>query len=109
MNDTEHTVECPDCKTLIKQPFFRVHEFCDKCQKFFGNGIYYREKPMTQPNNSHYTGGIQPFEYIRANNLDFFEGNVVKYVTRWRKKGGVEDLMKAKVYIEELINQARQL
>lgn len=42
-------------------------------------------------------------EYIHANNLDFFEGNVVKYVTRWRNKNGLADLEKAKHYIELLI------
>ena len=58
-----------------------------------------------QPDNSHYTSGIEPWDYIRANELNFFEGNVVKYVTRWRKKNGLDDLRKAKVYIEELIRQ----
>ncbi|MDE2202694.1 MAG: DUF3310 domain-containing protein [Burkholderiaceae bacterium] len=57
-----------------------------------------------QAGGTHYKGkAIQPVEYIHANNLDFFEGNVVKYVTRWRDKGGVADLEKAKHYIEMLI------
>jgi len=55
--------------------------------------------------DKHYEGSIQPVEYIEANNLNFFEGNVVKYVTRWRKKGGVDDLRKAKNYIDMLIQQ----
>ena len=46
---------------------------------------------------------IQPIEYIHANNLGFCEGNVVKYVTRWRDKAGIADLEKAKHYIELLI------
>ena len=46
---------------------------------------------------------IQPVEYIHANALGYFEGNVVKYVSRWRKKNGVADLQKAKHYIELLI------
>jgi hypothetical protein len=46
---------------------------------------------------------IQPVEYIYANALGYFEGNVIKYVTRWRKKNGVADLEKAKHYIELLI------
>lgn len=58
------------------------------------------------PDNSHYAGlGMQPWDYILANNLNFFEGNVVKYVTRWRKKNGLDDLRKARVYIDELIRQ----
>jgi len=52
----------------------------------------------------HYRqGGIQPVEYIHANNLSFCEGNVVKYVTRWRHKDGLKDLEKAKHYIELLM------
>ena len=46
---------------------------------------------------------IQPVQYIHANALGYFEGNVVKYISRWRKKNGVADLEKAKHYIELLI------
>ena len=46
---------------------------------------------------------IQPAEYIYANAMGYFEGNVVKYVSRWRKKNGLADLEKAKHYIELLI------
>jgi len=46
---------------------------------------------------------IQPVEYIYANALGYFEGNVIKYVSRWRKKNGIADLEKAKHYIELLI------
>jgi len=46
---------------------------------------------------------IQPVEYIHANGLGYFEGNVVKYVTRWRDKGGSADLEKAQHYLQLLI------
>jgi hypothetical protein len=46
---------------------------------------------------------IQPIEYILANNIPFPEGNVIKYVSRWRAKGGVKDLEKAKHHLELLI------
>jgi hypothetical protein len=53
---------------------------------------------------SHYKKhGIQPVEYIHTNNIGYFEGNVIKYVTRWRDKGGIADLEKAKHYIDLLI------
>lgn len=58
----------------------------------------------TQVGGSHYTDcKIQPIEYIWANNLGFSEGNVVKYITRWRSKGGIKDLEKAKHHIALLI------
>lgn len=48
---------------------------------------------------------IQPIEYILENNLGYCEANVVKYITRWRSKNGVEDLRKAKHYIDFLIER----
>jgi hypothetical protein len=46
---------------------------------------------------------IQPIEYIHANKLGYCEANVVKYISRWRAKGGKKDLQKAKHYIDLLI------
>lgn len=58
----------------------------------------------TQVGGSHYTDcAIQPIEYIWANNLGFSEGNIIKYVTRWKTKGGIKDLEKAKHHIALLI------
>jgi hypothetical protein len=59
---------------------------------------------MKQVGGSHYKDkAIQPIEYIHANKMGFCEGNVVKYITRWKEKNGVADLEKAKHYIELLI------
>lgn len=49
---------------------------------------------------------IQPAEFSIANGLGFCEGNVVKYVTRWKAKGGVQDLRKARHYLDMLIEHA---
>jgi len=57
----------------------------------------------TQVDGDHYKTAIQPIQYIHANDIGFCEGNVIKYVSRWRKKNGVADLQKAKHYIELLI------
>ena len=46
---------------------------------------------------------IQPLEFCVKNNIPFLEGNVIKYICRWRNKNGVQDLEKAKHYIEMLI------
>ncbi len=54
----------------------------------------------------HYNqGGIEPIDYIVANKLSYCEGNVVKYISRWKFKGGVEDLKKAKQYIDFIIEK----
>lgn len=58
--------------------------------------------PVSKP--AHYdNGGIEPLEFIMSNNLPFPEGSIVKYVVRWRKKGGKQDLMKAREYLDRLI------
>ena len=45
----------------------------------------------------------QPWDLIRAWNLGYMEGNVIKYVGRWQSKGGLEDLRKARHYLDKLI------
>ncbi len=59
---------------------------------------------QNQVNGSHYKDmPIQPVEFIYKNDLDFLQGNVVKYVCRFRSKNGKDDLLKAKHFIEMLI------
>jgi|TARA_B110000977_G_C10886275_1_gene419542 hypothetical protein len=54
----------------------------------------------------HYNqGGIEPIDYIVKNKLSYCEGNVVKYITRWRHKNGIQDLKKAKQYIDFIIDK----
>ena len=58
----------------------------------------------TQVGGAHYKGlAIQPIEYIHANQLGYCEANVVKYISRWRAKGGKQDLEKVKHYVDLLI------
>ena len=58
---------------------------------------------------SHYKDmAIQPFEYIHRNNIGFAEGSVIKYVSRWRSKGGIDDLKKARHFIDLLIEMETQ-
>lgn len=58
----------------------------------------------TQVGGAHYAAKpIQPWDFIAANGLGYFEGNVVKYLSRWRDKGGVQDLHKAAHYLQKLI------
>jgi len=50
---------------------------------------------------------IQPIEFIIKNNIGFVEGNILKYILRFKEKGGVQDLEKAKHYIELLIDTSK--
>ena len=57
-----------------------------------------------QVGGDHYVKrGIQPFEYTLANDLGGLEHTVLKYITRWKDKGGVEDLKKAAHTLQFLI------
>ena len=57
-----------------------------------------------QIGGGHYkTMGIQPIEFIMKNNLNFCQGNVIKYICRYKDKNGIEDLKKAIHYINLLI------
>lgn len=83
---------------------------CDICKTIgscAGGGLcpeYKKSALDKQVSGNHYKDlPIQPVEYIHANALGYFEGNVIKYVSRWRKKNGIADLEKAKHYIELLI------
>lgn len=59
------------------------------------------------PSNPYYYDemDIQPSEYILANNLGWCEANIVKYISRWHRKGGVDDLKKAQSYLGMLIER----
>ena len=58
----------------------------------------------TQVGGSHYSRYcIQPTEFIYKNNIPFIEGNIIKYILRHREKNGIEDLKKAKHYLDLLI------
>lgn len=58
----------------------------------------------SQVAGSHYRDmKIQPAEFLHVNNIPYIEGCVIKYLCRWRNKNGLQDLEKAKHYIELLI------
>ena len=60
-------------------------------------------KPTDNINPEHYTQGIECIDYITSKNMSFLEGNVIKYVTRYKMKNGLEDLKKAQWYLNRII------
>lgn len=65
-----------------------------------------QERPRTaQVGGNHYSKHtIQPIDIIREYNMDFFEGNALKYLLRYKDKNGVQDLLKCKDYIDMIID-----
>lgn len=57
-----------------------------------------------QVGGDHYKKSrIQHWDFVWANDLDYYQGNITKYVTRWKDKGGLSDLRKAQHYLEKYI------
>jgi hypothetical protein len=52
---------------------------------------------------SHYKSTIEHWDYVVANDLDYFQAQITKYVTRWKKKNGMTDLLKAQHFLEKYI------
>jgi len=61
-----------------------------------------------QVGGDHYKTEIQPWDFILANNLGYLEGNIIKYVSRYKKKGGMADLLKAQHYLQKLIETTEE-
>jgi hypothetical protein len=71
-------------------------------------------KPTTvdvkEPANEGQIGGqhykrlvIQPWDYVLANDIGYMEGSVIKYISRWKNKNGLEDLYKCRHFLNKLI------
>jgi len=48
-------------------------------------------------------GSVEVTDYITSNEMSFIEGNIIKYVTRYKDKSGIQDLRKARWYLDKLI------
>ena len=73
----------------------KYNQFAEKRRKEIENKI----------NPSYYGTGLDVIDFCQKNNLDFMQGNVIKYVTRYKGKNGKEDLLKAKEYIDRIIKE----
>ena len=72
-------------------------------------GVTLADVQKKQVGGDHYEAmAIQPWEVIQRGDLDFWEGNVIKYVMRYRAKNGLEDLKKARHYLDYLIEREQK-
>ena len=53
-------------------------------------------------NPTYYRKGIETTDYIVSHSMNYVEGNIIKYVTRYKYKGGLEDIEKAEWYLARL-------
>ena len=62
------------------------------------------EANKTQVGGGHYQNAdIQHWDFVWAQDMDYFQGQVTKYVTRWKKKNGIQDLHKARHFLQKYI------
>lgn len=56
-----------------------------------------------QVGGKHYAFPIQHWDFVASNDLDYFQGQITKYVARWKRKGGIQDLEKARHFLDKYI------
>ena len=80
--------------------------FTEELRKLGRHDILERTVGTVDKPPMHYIVGVEPVKYITSHGLGFLEGNIIKYITRYKLKGNpVEDLHKARLYIDLLLKQ----
>lgn len=99
----EVVYEFADCIVVTNDLGYRKKYPLDTFRKLTKQEEVRREVFNDKIKPSYYGTGIDVIEFCLRNNLTFMQGNVIKYVTRYKDKNGIEDLEKAKEYIDRLI------
>lgn len=111
----EEYVSCAACLGSGKVKHMRLNDslFTRRECKYCNGKGYFKNEHQDPIKPSHYhTGNIDVIKFSEENfedveNKGFFRGNILKYVTRYDRKNGLEDLMKAEFYLQKLIEMER--
>ena len=109
MSEKSICVSCAKKKECDLQDIDQADSTVTFCAGYLGKGQVHLQEPDAVNHPEHYTtGGIECIDAIRASlgGKDFAsycKGNVMKYIWRYRHKAGVEDLKKARVYLNWMI------
>lgn len=96
---------CPSCLSDNTEKLEGSSTVCYDCGVTFSVDCEFKPGDDDVYHPSHYNqGSIEVIDFIDAHKLGFYEGNIVKYVSRYKYKGGVQDLKKAKFYLDRLIS-----
>lgn len=84
-----------------------THDLYHNCKGYEELAEQQKAAKLQQVGGSHYIKyAIQPWDIIDCYGLSFYEGSALKYLLRYRDKNGIEDLRKARHYIDKLIEEA---
>jgi len=67
-----------------------------------------KKEELKKPTRYNKRGQLECWDVILDQEMNFLEGNILKYLWRYKEKNGVEDLKKAKVYLEKLISEVEE-
>ena len=87
---------CDNCK-------YYEDKYCSNKSLCYGFEFFEPKNSKTKP--TYYGTGFDVIDFCQKNNLDFMQGNVIKYATRYKEKNGKEDLLKAREYIDRIIKE----
>jgi hypothetical protein len=109
--------KCTSCEVFLETGSFECdvsYEAQEECKHYIPEECNSEEEHDAVHHPNHYCqGGIECIKAIEASMTptgfqDYCKGNVVKYIWRWRDKAGIEDLKKARVYLDWLIESAEK-
>ncbi len=80
--------------------------FLQETDKNYKKSMEMMNDPVNSP--SHYTQGIECIDYIESHKMNFSQGNAIKYITRYQHKNGLEDLKKARWYVDRMIKELEE-
>lgn len=104
------TLSKEDRRLFLKSRFIIVDNYSTHEEGYTGGYTLNRKATDKKTNNTiytpaHYKRGIETWDYTDSWGMDFLEGNIIKYVTRWKDKNGVDDLRKALMYLQRLLER----
>ena len=104
MSNTLTEFTACECGHEVSIPPHTHRTKCYKCGAWVESKLEFDKPPKEEPGSAHYRSlPVEPIEVTK--HMGFLDGNVVKYVMRFRTKGGLEDLNKAAQYLEWLIEK----
>ena len=99
----DHNTYMDHCDSLYKEKAMNMDNADIDANDAISGDMHNSIRPSHYESSNPDVPSIQMWDYALSQNLGFFEGNIVKYVSRWRNKGGVQDLQKAMTYLQRLI------